>query len=1016
MLDAHLSRWYEKMTGRTPGQATFFYCHKTVLVSTAVLVCLFAFLVVNYAQTVPDIGLRSAFNTEIIRKFDSHFRPVDAPHPQVGDTIVQFRGRPITIWPRLLREISNLPEPSSEDGPVEVSSLPPETSGLHHVLLNGEELVQVQYEDRITGHRPLIWCVVDRAHVDSLLPSVLWFLLKGGLFLVALLVYWSRPQDRPVAQFFWLSVITVGAFMGGYHWWRIITQPGLILVFMVCAILVAPVSLHFYVLFPRPKQWLQQHPIWTLLAIYLVPLIFLAGIVCNYVHIRGLVQSEPLTEEGIRGSLDHLLTWILIYLGISGVWYLASVICLVHSYMTAADVTERNQVKCILFGSVVALAPIGYSLYLAFWDQQDFGGGAATWPMFAASACITLAFTVSITRYRLMQLDQILSSSMMYFLISFLAGLLYYAVVFVGILLIGRRFGEPSLGQALLVSTVALVLTLVLDLARSRLKKVLDRRFHRDKSHLDRTLRQMGQALEQLVDPPTLARKLLQASSDLVGVSRGAIYLREGHPPLYRLADALGTPPALNELASGCPLIDALQSTPSLQARSRFPADPAQVQLRFLGGEVAQTLMHEGQLLALLILGPKEPGYTTEDLNTLAALAHMTALALENAERHRTIDGLNRDLQDKVEKISEQQRRIMALQSQLLKGESRPPANGTADPKTAPAAPPSSEEAIVGSSPAIRDLLTLVKKVAQSSSAVLLRGESGTGKELLARALHEHSARASKPFVKVHCAALSSGLLESELFGHVKGAFTGAHRDKVGRFELANGGTLFLDEIGDINLETQTKLLRVLQEMIFERVGSSEPIQVDVRVVAATHQDLERLIKEGRFREDLYYRLNVISVHVPALRERREDIAELAHHFLRFYATRSGKPVAQLDDDAMVALKSYHWPGNIRQLENVIERAVVVAEDGTVTLEELPPEVHGVHDTDGLENGARGPYRARHTPLAIGRGKHEEREQRERERLVRALALAKGNKAEAARALGLARSTMLSRLKKYGLG
>jgi DNA-binding NtrC family response regulator len=202
-------------------------------------------------------------------------------------------------------------------------------------------------------------------------------------------------------------------------------------------------------------------------------------------------------------------------------------------------------------------------------------------------------------------------------------------------------------------------------------------------------------------------------------------------------------------------------------------------------------------------------------------------------------------------------------------------------------------------------------------------------------------------------------------------------------------------------------------------VGSSEPIQVDVRILAATHQDLERLIKEGHFREDLYYRLNVISIQVPPLRDRREDIAELAMHFLRVYAARSGKPVGHLDDDALMALKSFSWPGNIRQLENVIERAVVVAEEGAVTLRELPPELHGVpHEANGDhgEDGwSRGPYRARHTPLVIGRGKHEDREQRERERLVRALAQAKGNKAEAARALGLARSTLLSRLKKYGL-
>jgi transcriptional regulator with GAF, ATPase, and Fis domain len=323
----------------------------------------------------------------------------------------------------------------------------------------------------------------------------------------------------------------------------------------------------------------------------------------------------------------------------------------------------------------------------------------------------------------------------------------------------------------------------------------------------------------------------------------------------------------------------------------------------------------------------------------------------------------------------------------------------------------------VGSSPQVRQLLHVVRKVAASPSAVLLRGESGTGKEVLARALHEASPRASQAFVKVHCAALSSGLLESELFGHVKGAFTGAHRDKTGRFESAHGGTLFLDEIGDITMEVQTKLLRVLQEMTFERVGSSEPVQVDVRLVAATHQDLEELIRQGRFRVDLYYRLNVISIPVPPLRDRREDILELAEHFLKLYSQRNGKESPQLDDDAAAALKSYTWPGNIRQLENVIERAVVIAEGPVISVHELAPEILHVN---GVDVGSLGKLDASagKTPPPFSRdhaGERSERERMERGELVRALASAAGNKAEAARALGLARSTFFSKLKKHGL-
>jgi len=435
---------------------------------------------------------------------------------------------------------------------------------------------------------------------------------------------------------------------------------------------------------------------------------------------------------------------------------------------------------------------------------------------------------------------------------------------------------------------------------------------------------------------------------------------------------------------------------------------PAQRQLASLGGEVAIPLRHEGSLLAVLIAGGRRGrDYDTDELHLLRSFAQIAALALHGARGHQRIEGLNRELQAKVEKISEQQRRILLLQSQLLR---------QSDTVAAEEAPASFTTGIVGSSPAVQQLLQVVRKVAASNSAVLIRGESGTGKELIARALHENSPRTGKPFVKVHCAALSPGLLESELFGHVKGSFTGAHRDKIGRFELADGGTLFLDEIGAISLDVQTKLLRVLQEMTFERVGSTEPVHVDVRIIAATNQNLEKLMKEGRFREDLFYRLNVICIRTPRLRDRRDDVYELAMHFLNQYCQRSGKHLTGIDEEALELLKAYDWPGNVRELENVIERAVVLAEGPTVTADDLPEEItrgdgmletlHGLSSETQHENGT----------TAVREDEWSARlEQQERERLVKALALAEGNKAKAARALGMPRSTLISKLEKYGL-
>ncbi len=250
-----------------------------------------------------------------------------------------------------------------------------------------------------------------------------------------------------------------------------------------------------------------------------------------------------------------------------------------------------------------------------------------------------------------------------------------------------------------------------------------------------------------------------------------------------------------------------------------------------------------------------------------------------------------------------------------------------------------SDRNIVGQSSALRDSLEMVRQVADSDATVLLTGESGTGKELFARMIGDLSHRSDKPFVTVNCASLPESILESELFGYEEGAFTGATQDKPGRFEVADGGTVFLDEIGEVPPSVQVKLLRVLQEGTFERLGANEPTQVDVRVIAATHVDLEQAMDEGRFREDLYYRLNVVNIDIPPLRERLEDVPLLAEHFLKMYRDANSTDIEGFESDALDALADYRWPGNVRELENVIERAVVLDTDGVIGNDDLPETV-----------------------------------------------------------------------------
>jgi len=306
-------------------------------------------------------------------------------------------------------------------------------------------------------------------------------------------------------------------------------------------------------------------------------------------------------------------------------------------------------------------------------------------------------------------------------------------------------------------------------------------------------------------------------------------------------------------------------------------------------------------------------------------------------------------------------------------------------------------ESFVGESPAITRVLDAIRQVAPSRATVLITGESGTGKELAAHAIHQLSPRRRGPFIAVHCAALSPQLLESELFGHEKGSFTGATERRIGRFEQAAGGTLFLDEIGEIDAATQVKILRVLGERVFERVGGNKPIQADVRLVAATNRDLARLVAEGKFREDLYFRLNVVQLHLPPLRDRSEDIPLLAEHFLRQAARENEKPVRELTADAMKCLLAYSWPGNVRELRAAIEHGVVMANGPKITLRDLPV---AVRDSAPAGIAARGPL-----PLNLG--------ETEISLMRRALAECKGNRTLAAEKLGISRRTLHRKLREH---
>ena len=733
--------------------------------------------------------------------------------------------------------------------------------------------------------------------------------------------------------------------------------------------------------------------------------------------------AAPDNIELVRHYLGSLRISIIAGVVLAGIMFATTCASIVHSYVTTGSPLVRLQLKWILAAAAFATIPFSYTIWLAAFDRIGLVVGQGRLPMFLAGLSFMLAYVGGITRHRMILGDDLVTDDWKYFLVS--SGLLAACATMVAACgFATRTVGPLSSGQQLVVTIVVVFAVALLLWGRDRVQQLIDQRFFREKYRLGQALRRMNRAAAHIVDQESLAGMMVGTCHDVLHVERLALYFcSPGNEQTFHLAaaeNANNVPVELQHRDLAETLRDGrlMQRVPSA-TRQRMP--PLQALMHDLGAELLYPIDNEDAIVGLVMLGPKRSGqpFTAEDLTFLNAMAQITTVALNSARAHQDLARVNEELQLKVTRIDEQRRELAALRAEVS-------AIRSDSTKTKDSVPETQQEfnreLIRGSSAAIQRVLDTARKAAMASSTVLVRGESGTGKERLAQVIHDNSPRHNGPLVSVHCAALSEGVLESELFGHVKGAFTGADRDRQGRFELAHGGTLFLDEIGDISPETQVKLLRVLQERSFEPVGGTRSISVDVRVIAATHQNLEELIRSGRFREDLFYRLNVISVTLPPLRERPEDLIDLAVFFLRRAAVHVGKDIHQIDDAALVSLEQYSWPGNIRELQNVIERAVVLADGRSVTIDDLPREIV---EYDGRVNGNQRvfemkPIVVEGSPTAASMDSirdlpRSQRRDAERQLLKTALVRAEGNKAEAARLLGLARSTFYSKLKRHQL-
>ncbi len=448
-------------------------------------------------------------------------------------------------------------------------------------------------------------------------------------------------------------------------------------------------------------------------------------------------------------------------------------------------------------------------------------------------------------------------------------------------------------------------------------------------------------------------------------------------------------------------LARALETLKPIISNPLDPSEYSQEQYKVETGEGIKAqcfipLVTRGRAVGILVLGRlKENSFSNDDVDFLSQMAGQIAIAVENALAYQDIS----DLKDKL-----------AQEKLYLEEEIRSELNF---------------EQIIGKSLALKRVLGLVETVASSDSTVLLLGETGTGKELIARAIHQHSRRKNRTFVKLNCAAIPTGLLESELFGHEKGAFTGAITQKLGRLELADQGTLFLDEVGDIPLEVQPKLLRVLQEREFERLGSTQTKKVNVRLVAATNRDLEQMIAAREFRSDLFYRLNVFPIEIPPLRERREDIPLLVRYFVQKYARQMQKPVESIPAAALKKLASLDWPGNIRELENFIERSVILTRGKSLAvplfeLSKTAPVFLSNHEPQHTPDEITRIVRETIHELRIDEPSHvnQEYEERQKQQIISALRETKGRISGpngAAARLGIKRTTLDSRMQKFGI-
>ncbi len=746
---------------------------------------------------------------------------------------------------------------------------------------------------------------------------------------------------------------------------------------------------------------------------------------------RNLVIRYPLVEFlpyvaslllfiGIRSSASEMLavskTWYLILLSYFVPALIVYILSCLHLWMRSSSVIARVRAKAILFGALIATSvPILDMLFSNLFKIYLVPNFNYYLPFFII---FPLSIGYSITRHNLFDITTVIRQTFGYLLLTAGIAIIYFLVVVV----LSRFLGDIWQKQShFLFLAIFMIVMLSFGFLRKRVQSYVDRIFFRMDFDYKETVSRIGMAMRSLINIDQVVAFMKDIAENVLFAGPSYVMLLNQEKNAYECA---AESCSVTSLPAGELLIRKIAEQKreitryDIDENPLFAIDREACKETFsrLGASLIVPLIYEDHLSGFMALGKKKSGkiFKYEDVLLLKTLANQGAMAIENARLFTDLEGqtdtllkTNVKLEMEIDQRKKAEAELNKYKRQLEKKVERQTVEIDRSRKALADLKGDIKRGhrfgrMIGKSESMQAIYALIQNLVDVPATVLITGESGTGKELVAEALHTESRRKDHPFVKVNCSALSESVLESELFGHVKGAFTGADKNKIGRFQKASDGTILLDEIGDVSLNFQKRLLRVLQEREFERLGDTITLSMDARVIAATNQNLPERVKQGEFRQDLYYRLKVVEIKLPPLRERKEDIPLLIYHFLNVFNEELGKKIESVSPEVLRILMAYHWPGNVRELRNTLEHICILCKNITIVEDDLPSDFPG--------------YDLAYDPSfqAFSDGKQpSETLTVDKQTLLKALDQAEWNKTRAAEILGISRRTLYRRLKEY---